>query len=225
MSVRSASRGNPAASSIRLALRTSSIVATRRASFVRWVFRCFGRRCLSSAPKLSAISLMPSMMRFQLPPRPESLNHTLIPYVNNLPAKLMDGKHNLHVLLGCADREITPYSCIMSSIFFNELLPDNVRPRLLHTYMYAQPSCRSINFNSTPSERGRVPSGRFGAMVIHFWRPPGSSSGAGDLLRRVLGRAGPGCSTSFRRRDRGLCVVLLPPSSSVLTRTVERHSR
>src|SRR5687768_7707857 len=39
----------------------------------------------------------------------------------------------------------------MSSIFFNELLPDNVRPRLLHTYMYAQSSCRSINFTSTPS--------------------------------------------------------------------------
>src|SRR4051812_31774337 len=39
----------------------------------------------------------------------------------------------------------------MFSIFFNELLPDNVRPRLLHTYMYAQPSYRSINFNSTPS--------------------------------------------------------------------------
>src|SRR4051794_24769630 len=39
----------------------------------------------------------------------------------------------------------------MSSIFFNKLLPNNVRPRLQHTYMYAQPSCRSINFNSTPS--------------------------------------------------------------------------
>jgi hypothetical protein len=35
---------------------------------------------------------MPSMMRFQLPPRPESLNHTPIPYVNNLSAKLIDGK-------------------------------------------------------------------------------------------------------------------------------------
>src|SRR4051794_33927978 len=92
MSVRSASRGNPAASSIRLALRTSSIVATRRASFVRWVFRCFGRRCLSSAPKLSAISLMPSMMRFQLPPRPESLNHIPMPCVNNLSQKLIDDK-------------------------------------------------------------------------------------------------------------------------------------
>ena len=40
----------------------------------------------------------------------------------------------------------------MSYIFFNELLLDNVRPRLLHTYMYAQPSCRSINFNSTSSD-------------------------------------------------------------------------
>jgi hypothetical protein len=32
------------------------------------------------------------MLRFQLPPRPESLNHIPIPYVNNLSAKLMDGK-------------------------------------------------------------------------------------------------------------------------------------
>ena len=40
----------------------------------------------------------------------------------------------------------------MSSIFFNELLLDNVRPRLLHTYMYAQPICRSINLNSTSSK-------------------------------------------------------------------------
>src|SRR3954453_17968702 len=92
MSVRSASRGNPAASSIRLALRTSSIVATRRASFVRWVLRCFGRGRLSSAPKPSAISLMPSIMRFQEPPKAESLNHTSIPHVNNLPAELIDGK-------------------------------------------------------------------------------------------------------------------------------------
>src|SRR3954465_1809239 len=90
--VRSASRGSPAASSIRLALRTSSIVATRRASFVRWVLRCFGRRHLSSAPKPSAISLMPSIMRFQEPPKAESLNHTSIPYVNNLPAELRGGK-------------------------------------------------------------------------------------------------------------------------------------
>jgi hypothetical protein len=34
------------------------------------------------------------MLRFQLPPRLESLNHIPIPYVNNLSAKLMDGKGN-----------------------------------------------------------------------------------------------------------------------------------
>src|SRR4051794_7835642 len=90
--VRSASRGSPAAKSIRLALRTSSIVATRRASFVRWVLRCFGRRRLSSSPKLPAISVMPSMMRFQVPPRPDPLNHTPIRHVNNLLLKLIYGK-------------------------------------------------------------------------------------------------------------------------------------
>src|SRR3954453_7106301 len=92
MSVRSASRGSPAAKSIRLALRTSSIVATRRASFVRWVLRCFGRGRLSSSPKLPAISLRPSMMRFQVPPRADSLNHKPIRHVNNLLLKLIDGK-------------------------------------------------------------------------------------------------------------------------------------
>src|SRR3954454_11235893 len=92
MSVRSASRGSPAAKSIRLALRTSSIVETRSASFVRWVVRCFGRRRLSSELMLSAISVMPFMMRFQGPPRAKSLNHTLIPHVNSLPSKLIDGK-------------------------------------------------------------------------------------------------------------------------------------
>src|SRR4051812_6703121 len=92
MSVRSASRGSPAASSIRLALRTSSIVATRSASFVHWVLRCFGSRRLSSALRLSAISLMPFMMHFQGPPRAEALNHTPIRQVNNLLAELIDGK-------------------------------------------------------------------------------------------------------------------------------------
>src|SRR4051794_11352387 len=92
--VRSASRGSPAAKSIRLALRTSSIVATRRASFVRWVLRWFGRRRLSSSPKLPAISVMPSMMRFQVPPRADSLNHTPTRHVNNLLLILIDGKHD-----------------------------------------------------------------------------------------------------------------------------------
>jgi hypothetical protein len=35
-------------------------------------------------------------MRFQLPPRPESLNHIPIPYVNSLSVKLIDGKDNSH---------------------------------------------------------------------------------------------------------------------------------
>jgi hypothetical protein len=64
----------------------------------------------------------------------------------------------------------------------------------------------------------------FGAMAIHSWQPPGSSSAEGDLLRRAFGRVGPDCSTSFRRRDRGLRTVPFPLSASVLTRTVERQS-
>jgi hypothetical protein len=75
-----------------LALRTSSIVETRSASFVRWVLRCFGRRCLSSELTLSAISVMPFIMCFQGPPGLEPLNHTPLPHVNSLASKLMDGK-------------------------------------------------------------------------------------------------------------------------------------
>src|SRR3954470_4955217 len=92
MSVRSASRGSPAARSIRLALRTSSIVATSSASFVRWVLRWFGSRRLSSELMLSAISVMPFMRRFQGPPRAKALNHKPTPHLNSLPAELMDGK-------------------------------------------------------------------------------------------------------------------------------------
>jgi hypothetical protein len=32
------------------------------------------------------------MMRFQVPPRADSLNHTPTRHVNNLPLKLIDGK-------------------------------------------------------------------------------------------------------------------------------------
>src|SRR3954447_25926816 len=92
MSVRSASRGSPAARSIRLALRTSSIVATSSASLTRCVLRCFGRRCLSSALRLAAISVMPFIVRFQDPPRADALNHIPIRYVNNVLSELMDGK-------------------------------------------------------------------------------------------------------------------------------------
>src|SRR3954447_23082911 len=96
MSVRSASRGSPAARSIRLALRTSSIVATSNASFVRWVLRWFGRRRLSSELMLSAISVMPFMSRFQGPPRAKALNHKPTPHVNSLPVELIDGKAYSH---------------------------------------------------------------------------------------------------------------------------------
>src|SRR3954454_8699539 len=98
MSVRSASRGSPAARSIRLALCTSSIVATSSASFTRCVLRCFGRRCLSSALRLAAISVMPFIVRFQDPPRADALNHTPIRYVNNVLSELMDGKGNLTLI-------------------------------------------------------------------------------------------------------------------------------
>src|SRR3954449_3835633 len=104
--VRSACRGSPAAKSIRFALRTSSIVATRSASFVRCVLRCLGSRSWSSALMLSAISSMPVMMCFQDPPRVESLNHTWIPHVNNLRPKLIDGKvfhHPIQLLALLAD--------------------------------------------------------------------------------------------------------------------------
>src|SRR4051795_10773314 len=60
MSVRSAARGNPAAKSIRFALRTSSIVATSSANFSRCVLRWLGSRRLRSALMLSAIRVMPS---------------------------------------------------------------------------------------------------------------------------------------------------------------------
>jgi hypothetical protein len=39
-------------------------------------------------------------MRFQLPPRPESLNHIPIPYVNSLSVKLIDGKPYILSLKG-----------------------------------------------------------------------------------------------------------------------------
>ena len=47
LSIRSAARGNTAASSIRLALRASSIVATSSARFSRCVLRYPYKRCRS----------------------------------------------------------------------------------------------------------------------------------------------------------------------------------
>lgn len=92
MPVWSVSRGSPAAKSIRLALRTSSIAATSTAILSHCALRCFGRRHLSSALKLFAISLMPFMMGLQGPPRAESLPHTPLRHVNNIKSELIDGK-------------------------------------------------------------------------------------------------------------------------------------
>jgi hypothetical protein len=83
--VRSACRGSQIHQ-----VRTSSIVATSSASFVR--LRWFGSRRLSSELMLSAISVMPFMRRFQGPPRAKALNHKPTPHVNSLPAELIDGK-------------------------------------------------------------------------------------------------------------------------------------
>src|SRR3954468_17506191 len=82
MSVRSAARGNPAAKSIRFALRTSSIVATSSANFSRCVLRWLGSRRLRSALMLSAIRVMPSTTQVLGPLKVKSLNHTPTPAVN-----------------------------------------------------------------------------------------------------------------------------------------------
>src|SRR4051812_8953783 len=82
MSVRSAARGNPAAKSIRLALRTSSIVATSSANFSRCVLRWLGSRRLRSALMLSAIRVRPSTIQVLGPLKAKSLNHTPTPAVN-----------------------------------------------------------------------------------------------------------------------------------------------
>ena len=80
--VRSAARGNPAAKSIRFALRTSSIVATSSANFSRCVLRWLGSRRLRSALMLSAIRVMPSTTHVLGPLKAKSLNHTPTPAVN-----------------------------------------------------------------------------------------------------------------------------------------------
>src|SRR4051812_24977383 len=82
MSVRSAARGNPAAKSIRFALRTSSIVATSSANFSRCVLRWLGSRRLRSALTLSAIRVRPSTTQVLGPLKAKSFNHTPTPAVN-----------------------------------------------------------------------------------------------------------------------------------------------
>jgi hypothetical protein len=59
MSGRSAGRGSAAASAIRLALRSLSIVATSSASLRRGVWRCFGSRRANSASIAAATAAIP----------------------------------------------------------------------------------------------------------------------------------------------------------------------
>jgi len=60
------------------------------------------------------------MMRFQVPPRADSLNHTPIRYVNNLLLKLIDGKTPW--LIRCANvmRELLrpPLYYVLSAQYF-----------------------------------------------------------------------------------------------------------
>src|SRR3954468_19958307 len=87
MSVRSAGRGRAAARSIRLALRSLSIVATKSASLPRWVFRCRGSRCASSASIPAASRSIP------LIPIPAQSITGRGQHARSTPStKLMDGK-------------------------------------------------------------------------------------------------------------------------------------
>src|SRR4051794_11045058 len=87
MSVRSAGRGRAAARSIRLALRSLSIVATKSASWPRWVFRCRGSRCASSASIPAASRSIP------LIPIPAQSITGRGQHARSTPStKLMDGK-------------------------------------------------------------------------------------------------------------------------------------
>src|SRR3954462_7748317 len=96
MSVRSAGRGRAAARSIRLALRSLSIVATKSASLPRWVFRCRGSRCASSASIPAASRSIP------LIPIPAQSITGRGQHARSTPStKLMDGK----LVLGLA-REV-----------------------------------------------------------------------------------------------------------------------
>jgi hypothetical protein len=70
------------------------------------------------------------MMRFQLPPRPESLNHIPIPYVNSLSAKLIDGKLRTlrHPLIFYSDilgRCFGKWESREQGIFVHAKLPDS----------------------------------------------------------------------------------------------------
>src|SRR3954447_8652806 len=87
MLVRSAGRGRAAARSIRLALRSLSIVATSRASLPRWVLRCRGSRHASSASMPAASRAIP-LIPIPAQPITGCAQHAR----STLSTKLMDGK-------------------------------------------------------------------------------------------------------------------------------------
>src|SRR4051794_19175548 len=101
MSMRSAGRGRAAARSIRLALRSLSIVATSRASLPRWVFRCRGSRRSSSAAIPRATTSIPPII--PAPPRDGQPPTTSCLHVQR---KLMDAKNDQDRLRRLAGGEV-----------------------------------------------------------------------------------------------------------------------
>src|SRR5690349_19662253 len=95
MSQRSDARGNPAAISTRLALRTCSMVATRTANLSRCVLRCRGSRWANSALIPSAQTVIPSTC---VTAQSHAANHTgSVHHIQLQPStyhhgKLMDGE-------------------------------------------------------------------------------------------------------------------------------------
>src|SRR4051812_48656690 len=93
MPTRSAGRGSAAARSIRLALRSLSIVATKSATLPRWVSRWRGSRRRNSASIPAAITPIPLIA----PPSPAHRRAASTTFLLEPQPKLMDGKDVLAV--------------------------------------------------------------------------------------------------------------------------------
>src|SRR4051794_18255250 len=90
MSIRPGSRGRAAASAIRLALRSLSMVATRSARFSRCVLRCQGSRSPSTALMLRAACSIPPI---QTPnPSKNGPSSSRYPTVNHFRPKPIGGE-------------------------------------------------------------------------------------------------------------------------------------
>src|SRR3954452_6962771 len=88
MPTRSAGRGSAAARSIRLALRSLSIVATKSATLPRWVLRWRGSRRRNSASIPAAITPIPLIA----PPSSAHRRAASATFLSEPQPKLMDGK-------------------------------------------------------------------------------------------------------------------------------------